>query len=939
MFAAELRCRNHREVTVGALVLAEWDVEVNAEASVVGHGARVAEPGNRAASSSGTPRCYAAAALSQSGVHYETLENGLVLLLREAHSAPVAEFQFAARVGSADELAGEAGLAHFHEHMLFKGTASRGVEEIAGAIEGAGGRVNAYTSFDNTVYHATVPTAAPGSADLALDVLVDMVRRARFDPEDLAREIEVVIEEIRRSDDSPHHVCGDALFAEHYHAHPYGAPILGTAESVAGFTPERVRAFFERWYAPDNLTVVAAGDFDAATLAERLREAFAGATPRGAHHARTPEPPQRALRCRLLRRSFERACLEMAWPAVALADPDAPYLDLLAFILGGGDSSRLFRIVKERDGLVDRIDAHCYTPLDPGVFGVSMDLEAERGSAAVEAVVREIERVAAEGVEAAELEKARANLLAAESFERESVSGLARKLGSFELLAGSWRLADRYLDAVRSANGEDLLRAARTYLLECALAIAAVVPEGTEPEFDEKELARAVARGVEGARERLREPTRRANGGGGDAGVGVRGHPSRGAGAADLFAFDLPCGTALYVEPRRDLEVMALRGAMLGGLLYETEENAGLAQFLTGMWSRGTRDLSAAELARAIESIAAEVSGFAGRSSIGIALDAPSEHWERGVDLMAEMLLEPAFAPEEMERERRETLAAIARREDRLGGRVFDLFAATLWREHPYRLPLLGYAASVSRFAREDLLAQQARLVRGSNLVLAVAGDVDPDACASALARRLAPLDRTPFEAPMPPLEVPPREIRVAELQKERAQCHLVVGFRGLSVDDPDRHALEVLVQLLSGQGGRLFLELRDRQGLAYAVSAMNVEGVAPGFFAVYIACAPEKLDAARAGIFAELDRVLQRTPDESELERARRYLIGNHAIDRQRSASRATHMALDARYGLGPAAAWNYPDEIAAVDGETLLRVARRVLDLEAYTLALIRP
>ncbi|MEJ2131839.1 MAG: insulinase family protein, partial [Gammaproteobacteria bacterium] len=137
----------------------------------------------------------------------------------------------------------------------------------------------------------------------------------------------------------------------------------------------------------------------------------------------------------------------------------------------------------------------------------------------------------------------------------------------------------------------------------------------------------------------------------------------------------------------------------------------------------------------------------------------------------------------------------------------------------------------------------------------------------------------------------------------------------------------------------RLFLELRDLQGLAYAVNAMNLEGLAPGFFAIYIACAPEKLDAARAGIMTELERVLQSQPDITELERARRYLIGNHAIDRQRSSTRASQMALDVRYGLGLGAARELPEAIAAVDADAVLRAARRVIDLDAYTLALIRP
>jgi len=866
-------------------------------------------------------RCYPAAALGADHTHYETTDNGLVLLLREAHFAPVAELQIAARVGSADEGLREAGLAHFHEHMLFKGTATRDVGEIAGAIEGAGGRVNAYTSFDNTVYHATVPTGPNGSLDLALEVLVDMVRYARFDADEIDREIEVVLEEIRRSEDSPHHVCGDALFAERYRAHPYRAPVLGTAESVASFDRERVLAFFEQWYAPDNLTVVATGDFDARALAGALRSAFGDARPRGARRSRREEPRQGGLRCQILRRPFERGCLEMAWPATSLADPDTPYLDLLAFILGEGDSSRLHRAVKEREGVVDRIDAHCYTPLDPGVFGVSLDLDAERAEEAVASVAREVGRACEEGVNEAELEKARTNLLAAEAYERESVSGLARKLGSFELLAGSWRFEERYLDAIRGASRADLLRVARQYLREEALSIAAVIPEQAAPELDEKALSRAIARGAEATREAFRAPAPRASG-----------YP-------EIVSFELPCGTALHVEPRRDLEVVALRGAMLGGLLAETEETAGITHFLTSMWSRGTRNRSAAELARAIESIAAELAGYAGRSSFGLSLDTPSESWERAFDLFAEVLLEPAFRPEEIERERRDTLAALRRREDRLGARVFDLFAATHWRVHPYRLPLLGSEASVSTLTREDLFAHHARLVRGQNLVLAVAGNVDPEACAQALAMRLASLDRTPFEAALPPEEDPPGELRIAEIRKERAQCHLVLGFRGVRASDPDRHALEVLVQLLAGQGGRLFLELRDLQGLAYAVNAMSVEGLAPGFFAVYIACAPEKLDAARAGIVAELERVMRNPPDATELERARRYLIGNHAIDRQRSSTRASQTALDVRYGLGLSAARELPEAIAAVDADAVLRAARRVIDLDAYTLALIQP
>jgi zinc protease len=862
------------------------------------------------------------------------LPNGPELLLRESHLAAVAEVQIWARVGSADERPGEEGLAHFHEHMLFKGTEARGVGVVAGEIESVGGRINAYTSYDTTVYHATVPSQG---LDVAFDVLVDMVRRSTFEPDEIAREIEVVLEEIRRSDDSPHHVCAEALFATAYRAHPYRAPILGTRESVSRFDRDHVLAFFRRWYAPDNLLVVATGDFDARAFSERVAAAFADAVPAGARRARLPEPPQTSLRTAILRRPFERATLELAWPAVPLAHPDTPLLDLLAFVLGEGESSRLVQRVKERDGSVDGVDASCYTPLDPGLFGVSADLDAARLPDALEGLAAEIEVVRHEPVGGAELDKARTNFLASEHFERESVAGQARKLGSFHALAGDYRRERDYLDAIRRATADDLLRVARTHLGPERLSLAVVVPESTPASLDEKAIASALARGVESA-SRVALPAERIAPPAPPAALGAP-HARASDRQPEIVSYRLPSGALLHVEPRREVPVVAVRAALLGGLLVEDERSAGLTHCTTSMWMRGTRQRSAAELANAVESIAAEIDPFAGRNSFGLGLEALSERLEPALDLFAEVLLEPAFDADELERERKDTLAALARREDRLGARVFDLFSETLWRSHPYRLPILGTLPTVTAFTREDLAAHQQRWVRGGNLALAVSGDVDPDAVADALSRRLAGLDGGDFRWHEPPLEPAPREPREVELRKERAQTHLVVGFRGLTLHDPDRYALEVIAQLLAGQGGRLFLELRDRRGLAYAVNAMNVEGLAPGLFAVYVATAPEKLDEARSAIFAELRQLLDAPPPAAELDRARRYLTGNFEIDRQRAAARAAHMAADARYGLGPDAQRRYADLVDAVDAESVLRVARRVIDLGAVTTALIRP
>ncbi len=229
--------------------------------------------------------------------------------------------------------------------------------------------------------------------------------------------------------------------------------------------------------------------------------------------------------------------------------------------------------------------------------------------------------------------------------------------------------------------------------------------------------------------------------------------------------------------------------------------------------------------------------------------------------------------------------------------------------------------------------------MQAENLVIGVAGDVDPDDLAARLSGLLAELPGGAFEMPSPPAEAPRREAVRVERQKAREQAHLVIGFRGLTVRDDDRFALEVISQILAGQGGRLFLELRDRKGLAYAVNAANVEAFAPGFFAVYIGTAPEKLADAERSMQVELERLLEAAPGEDELLRAKRYLTGNFEIDLQRNSVRAAHLSLDALYGLGADADRFYVERIQSVTKDDVLRVARRVIDLGAATTAVVRP
>ena len=793
---------------------------------------------------------------SNSEVRAETLPSGLRVLARSSQRAPVAEVQVWAKVGSADETEDESGIAHFHEHMLFKGTERRGLGEIAGDIEGRGGYLNAYTSFDVTVYHATLPKEAVA---VGIDVLADATQHSVFAEEEVEREIEVVLEEIRRSEDTPHHVLGDAVFETAYREHPYRRPILGSQESVRRMTGSRVADFYRRWYRPDNLMVVGVGDFDADRFIETVARHFPGDTSAPRTRERNLEPDVTEPRIQIVRRPFERGCLELCWPSVSFDHPDTPLLDLLAFILGEGESCRLVRRLKEEADVADRIDASSYTPLDAGLFGASADFDPAQTRALVSRLAEEIEQLRHEPVKTEELYKARANFLAAEHWERESVSGQARKLGTFELLAGSADREADYLARIARATPEDLLEVAHRWLVPERALLGVVLPENADTE--DAQLKEALAEGTERCLRRYRTP-------------------QRSEAVGEIVSYALDSGARLHVTPRRELPIAALRFAMLGGLLAEDAETAGAAHFLAGMWMRGTQKRNTATFARNVESLAGDVDGFSGRNSIGLTVEGTSDRLLPLLDLAAEALLEPAFSEEELSRERGDTLAALARREDRLGARVFDLFCETMYPTHPYRFPLLGTESAVNGFTPETQQALHDRIVRGGNLDIACVGDVDPDALASALSVRLTELESGNAGFSLPEEDARPDGPCEVVATKDRAQAHLVLGFPGLRLDDPDRYALDVLSQVLGGQAGRLFMELRDKRSLAYSVAAFAAEGLAPGYFAFTIATAPDKFEDAKRGLFEEVKRVLDEPPDAAELD-------AGQAADRRRLCDR----------------------------------------------------
>lgn len=842
------------------------------------------------------------------------LDNGFTVVLKEDHSAPVASIQVWVRTGSANETPEEAGITHMIEHMLFKGTPSRQTGEIARTIENAGGHINAYTTFDRTVYYVEIDSA---HFQTGLEVLLDALQNSLFDPEELEREREVVLEEYRRSLDLPDTQLRWATMGMAYGVHPYGRPIIGHEETIQAFDREGILEYMNKWYTPQNTVLVAVGDFDARKALEQIKtlvEAFPER--KGAKEDRPREPKQTEIRTTLLKKDVQQVYLNLCWHIPALSHPDIYSLDVLEMILGRGNSSRLYERLKMQTQLVYRVAAGAYALADPGLFSVQATLAPENLENALRAIGDEINRIRKHPVSRAEMDKARTMLESDFVFGMENMSGQARTLGFFQTMTGDLENANRYLEEIRKVTTQDVTRVVQTYLTPDNMTVGLLVPEGTKGHLKQEDFKTFFQPCQEPAPS---PPEKKADG--------------------EPRLIHLSNGMRLILKENHGIPAVSFAAVLLGGTRFEPEGEWGISGFTARMLTRGTTRRSASQIASEVASLGATLDGFSGRNSLGVSGRFLSKDIHAGLGILADVLLNSRFPEEEVEKVRDDLLAQIRAKKDRPTGQLFDLFYETLYENHPYGHPQTGTEETIGRIDRSRLKDWYRSVAIPSNLVLAVVGDLDPDALVpqiESLFKDLVPADKElPQIAAEPPIQRP----REAHLTRPGAQTHLMVGYLGVGIKSREHAAMSLVNAALSGQGGRLFSRLRDQQSLAYAVMAFRSPGLETGAFGVYLACDPSKLEAAKEGIFGELSLLREKGLDAKELEDARQYFLGNLRIGLQTNGSQAMQMALDELYGLG----YNHnPEFVRQVEAVTLEDATRAIQDViapEGYVVVTVGP
>jgi zinc protease len=856
-------------------------------------------------------------------LHKTTLDNGLTILVKETPSIKVATVQIWVKAGSVYEEADEAGITHLIEHMIFKGTPTRGAGGVAAAIEGAGGQINAYTSYEYTVYHATLSARHWG---LALDVLTDAVLNSIFDPQELEREKKVVLEEIAMRQDRPQFRLFEELMAESYRVHPYRLPVIGTRESVSSFNREDVIDYVRKHYHPENLTVVVVGDVKFREIENRVKELLGDMPKGGSPPPELPsEPPQTEPGFFKLKDDIRQTHMAASFPITPFSHPDSPVLDVIGGLLGYGETSRLYNRLRNEEGLVYQIRASAFTPRDAGLFEIFATLDSGKLKPALEAVLTEVFKLKYTPVDEAELARVKRNLESDFVFGLERVEGQARIIGSFEFLAGDPR-ENEYLSRVRAVTREDVMRVAAAFFEPGKLTAGYIAPENDSPDLTREEMEKIADRAENLARD------------------GVPTSLVTEAYLSNVYQYRLTNGIRLVVREDSRVETVAIRALFLGGLRSETEATNGAFAFIGELLPKGTTELTSRQLAIKVAEMAGNIDGFNGKNTFGVKADFLARFFEPGLQLVHDVLTEPAFSKEEAEKIRPELLARLEQQEDSLPTLAFLNFNKALFQGHPYALNTAGREETIRKFTVDRLKDIYNRHALPDKMVLAVTGAVaaeevreivektfgDWQAPASAEASRFFA-----EESILPP--EPPGQPDLVRIVKDREQLHILVGFLGAAMSSSDRFALEVLDTVLSGQSGRLFVSMRDEQSLAYSLSSFTQFGLDTGSFGVYIGTSPDKMEQVVKAVWKELFKVRQEQITEAELEKAKNMLIGHYELSLQTHGSQAMELGLNKIYDLGLDFGTRYVEKIQEVTPQQVLEVARKYIKPDRYVMVTV--
>ena len=821
-------------------------------------------------------------ALFDQPIHRKVLDNGLTILVREDGSSQISSVQLWVKTGSIHEgsLLG-AGVSHYLEHMLFKGTEKRSGKEISREVQSLGGYINAYTTFDRTVYYIDLPSEHTGEA---IDILTDVGFNSTLPEEEVEKERDVILREIDMGMDDPDQRLGRALFETAYRVHPYKYPVIGYKDIFKTITREELLDYYKQRYVPNNMVLVVTGDVKAEEIFTESKEHLAGYPRSRLNSIFIPEElPALAKRSHALSGDVNITRVGLGFSIPGLHHEDSPGLSLLAGILGSGSSSIFWERLREELELVHHVDVSTWNPGSSGLLWISMIVDPDKKEAALKALHELIDELRKGLIEESRLQRAQRQAMVNEINSRKTMSGQASRIGAAEVIIGDLDYPKRHLERLRTITAEDLKELLNLYLVEDRLTQVTFDPEVSIDSREEEKSSEKDSRLFE---ERVLDNQAR-----------------------------------LLFQRSEDFPKVHIRVIFKAGALWEAPNQRGISALAATLLTKDTEDRTGSEVATLIESVGGSFVEFSGNNTFGLGLEVLPQDLDLALDLLEQSLFKLKVNPDTFDRERAGQIAHIKETQDDIVDFGIRELRHAFFGEIPYSVNNYGRVEDLEALVAADIDPFLKTLIRGGNCVVSVSGLFDRDELESKLVDLIGRLPTEALAGDTVKIESPATSGR-QEINLDRQQAVVFQAFPSVGIHQDEQMVVaSILDELFSGMSSQLFERVRDDLGLAYYVGSSRVIGMDTGMFFLYGGTEPSSAEKVLEEMRKEVERIRSGGVEEDELGRIKVRLKAQRRMSLQTIGSRAMQAGLNATYGL-PINDWmNFDEKVEQVRNEDLVQ------------------
>lgn len=789
------------------------------------------------------------------------LDNGQTVVVQEVKNNPIVTIDTWIKTGSIDEEDSNNGVAHFLEHLFFKGTKTHEPGEFDKILETKGAITNAATSKDFTHYYITIPSK---DFDLAMDLHGDMILHPLIPRKEMEKERKVVLEEISKDLNSPTKIMQDNLNSMLYTTHPYKRKVIGRSDVIETITRDQVLSFYNKNYSPSNMVTVIIGDVDANHAIEKTKEAFNAEYKKQTKTIYTKEAPLTKQQKKVEYLDTESGYMVIGFRGTPIDDKDSYALDVLATILGDGRSSVLNQVLKEKKRIAFSVDAGNSTFRDDGIFYISANYEPTKCKIVQDTIFNEIEKIQKNGVTDDQLKLAKNIIERSTYYSRESITNIATEIGYTMALTNDIKFYDTYLDNIKNVSKEDVKKVAEKYLGINRSAVSIVLPKSAKevPVASLTQQAPATA-------ELVSENTQ-------------------------TQKYKLSDGATMLYTPNNVNDIIAISIYAKGGQL--AEQKAGTANLTATAMMRGTKNYTSLELSQVLEDNGIKIQPSASADAFVINVLTTKDEYDKTLELLNEVVNNATFEDYEIDKVKTEKLNTIKRNKDVPLQRAIEEYRDLIYQNSPYSISSKILEKNIPNIAKEDIINYYNSIFAPKNLVISINGNIDKDKTIQDLNNIFKPKENTKnfdfaqYNSKIPTVTTPRQTIQKVPTTET---AWILLGWQTNGVlNEKDYATLQVIDSLLgSGMSSRLFKDLREQEGLAYQLGSGYSPNVLRGSFLLYIGTNPQTLDKAKSGLFAEITRLKTEYVGDKELQDAKEKLLGNYVIGLETNLDKASNI------------------------------------------------